>query len=74
VEKGHTCDIGKDGPRHHTWLNSEVLIGFEDIIVISDEVPPAPQYKGKSYTLWTQAHKQNELIVNNQRSGSSYYL
>jgi hypothetical protein len=50
------------------------VIGFEDIIIISDEMPPDPQYEGKSYTLWTEAHEQNELFINNQRSKSSYYL
>lgn len=82
MEKGHTCDIGKDGPSYHTWpYYSNGEIEFEDTIIISDEVPPDPQYEGppdpqyegKSFTLWTEAHEQDRLIVNNKRRGSRYY-
>lgn len=74
MEKGHTCDIGKDGPSLHTWPYREEVIAFEDTIIVSDEVPPAPQCDGKSFTLWTEAHEQNQLIVNNKRRESTYYL
>lgn len=67
MEKSHTCDIGKDGPRRHSWPYREEVIAFEDTIIVSDEIPPAPQYDGKSYTLWTEAHEQNRLVVNNKR-------
>ena len=63
MEDGQTCDIGKDGRRHHTWPHSDKDIEFEDIIVVSDEVPPTPQLDGKSYTLWTEAHEQNQLVL-----------
>ncbi|KAL5320456.1 hypothetical protein ACEPPN_011261 [Leptodophora sp. 'Broadleaf-Isolate-01'] len=66
LEDGQTCGLGKDGQRHHTWPYSEKNIDFEDIIVVSDEVPPAPQPDGKSYTLWTEAHENNKLIVDVQ--------
>jgi hypothetical protein len=65
------CGIGKDGRRHHTWPHSAEDIEFEDIIVVSDEVPPAPQLEGqlegKSYTLWTEAHEQNQLVLNGRK-------
>ena len=52
MEDGQTSGIGRDGQRHHTWPYGEEVIDFEDIIVVSDELPPAPQLDGKSYTLW----------------------
>ena len=67
MEDGQTCDIGKDGRRHHTWPHSDKDIEFEDIIVVSDEVPPTPQLDGKSYTLWTEAHEQNQLVLNGRK-------
>lgn len=73
MEKEHTCDIGEDGPSHHTWPYNDGEIEFEDTIIISDEVPPDRQYDGKSFTLWTEAHEQDRLIVNNERRGSRYY-
>ncbi|TVY50003.1 hypothetical protein LOCC1_G000105 [Lachnellula occidentalis] len=60
-------DIGRDGRRHHTWPFSEDHIGFDNIIIISDELPPPPHTDGKSYTVWTTAHEQNQLIVGNER-------
>lgn len=74
MENGQTCDIGIDGRRHHTWPYSEQDIRFEDIIIVSDEVPPAPELDGKSYTLWTEAHEQNQLISNGQKSKISSIL
>lgn len=60
------CDIGIDENRNHTWLPNEKEIGFEDIIVVSDETPPVGQ-DGMSHTLWTQAHEDNELFINGER-------
>lgn len=60
-------DIGKDGQRYHTWPFNETDLEFEDIIVVSDEVPPPPWEDGKSYTLWTTAHQENNLVINGRR-------
>lgn len=60
-------DIGIDGRKHHTWPFSERDLGFEDIIIVSDEVPPPPQQEGRSYTLWTEAHERNQLFDNGKR-------
>ena len=60
-------DIGKDGRRHHTWPFNERDLGFEDIIVVSDEYPPPPSEDGKSYTLWTTAHEENNLVIDGKR-------
>lgn len=68
MRNGRTRDIGKDGRRHHTWPFREVDLGFEDTIIISDEDVPPPQLNGKSYTLWTDAHKNNQLYIYGQRS------
>lgn len=72
LEDGQLCDIGKDGRRHHhtlhhTWPHSHEDIKFEDMIVVSDEVPPPPQLDGKSYTLWTAAHEHNQLVHNGRK-------
>ncbi len=74
MEKGHTRDIGRDGPRHHTWPYSDEVIEFEDTIIISDEVPPLPQHEGKSLTLWTEAREKNQLIEDNKRCTLCNYL
>lgn len=68
IEDGRSHDIGIDGRRYHTWPASERDIGFEDIIVVSDENIPDPQLDGMSYTLWTEAHEKNELYIEGQRS------
>jgi hypothetical protein len=60
-------DIGQDGRRFHTWPFNEDDLGFEDIIVVSDEIPPPPREDGRSYTLWTKAHEGNKLVVNGRR-------
>lgn len=36
--------------------------------MVSDEVPPASQTEGKSYTLWTKAHESNDLVLNGEKS------
>ncbi|KAF4624696.1 hypothetical protein G7Y89_g13472 [Cudoniella acicularis] len=66
-ENSNGNNVGQDGRRHHTWKYREQDISFEDIIIVSEEVPPVPQYDGKSYTLWTEAHEQNQLVVDGQR-------
>lgn len=71
MENGQTSDVGQDGRRHHTWPYVEKDIEFEDIIVVSDEVPPASSLDGKSYTLWTEAHEQNQLVINGRKSNIS---
>jgi len=63
-------DASKNGPSGHRWPFDEQDIGFEDIIIISDEVPPPPGEDGKSYTLWTVAHEKNQLFVNNEQRTS----
>lgn len=67
VLENERCDIGVDGRRNHTWESREREIGFEDIIIVSDEVPP-PKVNGKSHTLWTQAHEENALFIDGERS------
>ena len=69
VQDGRARDIGKDGRRHHTWPFREDDLGFEDIIIVSDEDVPTPQVDGRSYTLWTEAHQNNQLYIAGQRSG-----
>ncbi|KAF8851408.1 hypothetical protein BDZ45DRAFT_150850 [Acephala macrosclerotiorum] len=59
--------IPKDGRRYHTWPFNETDLEIADIIVVSDEVPPPPWEDGKSYTLWTTAHQENNLVVNGRR-------
>ncbi len=71
MKDGQNCSKGKDGLRHHTWARSEEKIEFEDIIIVSDEVPPASQPGGKQYTLWTGAHERNELVLNGKKSKTS---
>ena len=70
---GRTHDsLGLEGGRYHDWPiqddDEAKDIQFEDIIIVSDEDIPAPQYNGVSYTLWTEAHVRNELYVGGQRS------
>ncbi|KAL2060581.1 hypothetical protein VTL71DRAFT_9222 [Oculimacula yallundae] len=68
LENGQTCDLGKEGHLYHTWPYSEKGdIDFQDIIVVSDEVPPAPHSDGKSYTLWTEAHEKDELYLDGKK-------
>jgi len=68
VQDGRARDIGKDGLRHHTWPFREDALGFEDVIIVSDEDVPAPQLEGRSYTLWTEAHQDDQLYIAGQRS------
>lgn len=73
MEDGKILDEDKDGPKDHTWRRSKKctdLIEFEDIIVVSDEMPPPLSGNGKSYTLWTVCHEQNRLFINNRRGQS----
>ncbi|PMD33385.1 hypothetical protein L207DRAFT_535414 [Hyaloscypha variabilis F] len=67
VQDGRARDIGKDGPRHHTWPFREDELGFEDTIVVSEEDIPAPQHEGRSYTLWTEAHQNDQLYIAGER-------
>jgi hypothetical protein len=60
-------DIGKDGRRYHTWPFNEKELGFENLIIVSDEIPPPPRDDGRSYTLWTKAHEDNNLALNGKR-------
>lgn len=54
--------MGRDGRRHHTWKFSEEDIEFEDLVIESDEIPPT-RGEGKSHTLWTHAHEENQLFI-----------
>jgi hypothetical protein len=61
-------DVGKvSGSRYHTWPLTDRRISFEDDIVVSDELTPAPQSENESLTLWTRGHERNELYHDNQR-------
>lgn len=67
IQNSRSGSIGKDGCRYHTWPVSEKDIGFEDIIVVSDECTPKPQLDKTSYTLWTTAHERDNLHINGER-------
>jgi hypothetical protein len=64
---GNLMEIERNAPRFHVWPFKDRDLEFEDIIVVSDEVPPPPWEDGKSYTLWTSAHQENNLVVNGKR-------
>ncbi|KAK0120220.1 hypothetical protein ONS95_011626 [Cadophora gregata] len=63
ILENQSYDIATDEKKNHTWLSNDREIRFEDIIIVSDECPPAEE-NGRSYTLWTKAHEQNELFIN----------
>ncbi|KAH7410655.1 hypothetical protein BKA64DRAFT_359215 [Cadophora sp. MPI-SDFR-AT-0126] len=66
VLENQSYDIGKDEEKNHTWASNDKEIRFEDIIIISDEIPPIRE-NGRSHTLWTKAHEKNELFINGER-------
>jgi hypothetical protein len=68
IQNSRSHNVGKDGRKYHTWPFSERDIGFEDIIVVSDECNPDPQLEGISYTLWTTDHEKDDLHIDGERS------
>ena len=60
-------DIGLDGRKWHDFTIQDTGLLFEDTIIVSDEVVPPSEKDGKSYTLWTEAHEQNQLSINGQK-------
>ena len=67
MERNEKRDIGIDGRKCHIWKFGEKEVDFEDIIVVSDEVPRVLE-DGKSFTLWTKAHEENQLFIEDEKS------
>ncbi len=66
---GWSCDVRKVKMKHHYFELGEKGVGFEDVIVVSEEIqPPAIEIDGNSYTVWTAAHEENQLFVDGKRS------
>lgn len=73
MERNEKRDIGIDGRKCHTWKFGEKEVDFEDIIVVSDEVPRVLE-DGKSFTLWTKAHEENQLFIEDEKSMLSLHI
>jgi len=67
VQNGQANSVDMEGLQH-TWPLSEDNVGFEDLIIISEEDVPLPRPNVKSRTLWTLDHQDNNLYVDGQRS------
>jgi hypothetical protein len=67
---GRSCDVREVRMKHHYFEFGEKDIGFEDVIVVSEEMPPPhiEEFDGDSYTVWTAAHEENQLFVEGKRS------
>lgn len=76
LEDGHNPVTNQRGIlRYHTWPYDEDDLdpGFEDTIIISDEPIPEESFDGTRYTLFTENHKRNELVIGGQRCKSSFF-
>ncbi|TVY83310.1 hypothetical protein LSUE1_G001552 [Lachnellula suecica] len=61
------ANVGKNNLRKHEYPEKERNLGFEDILIRSNEPILPCSFDGLSYTSWTVAHEQNQLFVDNKR-------